>query len=86
MIIRDDVPLSLQRKHGKYADLFGKIKHGQSIHADDLSEAQSIKMSFIGWARRRKIEMKPSFRLVDETDPDGAGYRVWFFSTSGDAK
>lgn len=86
MKIRDDVQPPVRRGYGKWANMFAQIKHGQSVHAADHAEASSIQISFMRWAGRNGIEMKPALRRVDATDPDGAGYRIWFVNANGDTK
>ena len=66
---------------------FTGLKHGASIHCRNEDVAKSVRQSYRSYAERRGISL---FTLkqgkVDDTDPRGAGYRIWFLSNAEQAK
>ena len=68
------------RGHRRYN--FDRLRPGTSWHVDTNEERCRVMASFTYWAKNiKKIPARATSLKVDETDPDGPGFRIWFVST-----
>lgn len=82
MNVRSNVPAPKPIK--RISDTFKRMRHGDSMHVGKTEyERVKVMSSFIAWAKRKNSTMTATSRKVDATDPDGAGYRVWFLNEEG---
>ena len=81
---RKNVPIPEQ---GRTSYNFDKYELDDSVHVATDRERRNLLIAFKYWAKH--IAKKPHryviSRKVDETDPDGAGFRIWFKSKKADA-
>ena len=67
------------RGHQRYN--FDSLRPGASWHVETNEERTRILSAFKYWAANiKKIPARATSQKVDETDPDGPGYRIWFLS------
>lgn len=60
---------------------FDSIAHGDSVHVETEKEMRSLRQSFRSYMQvRGRSDMRATSRAVDETDPEGTGWRIWFLS------
>lgn len=67
---------------------FEEFQLGDSTHVKTAEERRNILVAFKYWAKNteKKSHRYVTSRKVDETDPSGPGYRIWFMSRKADAE
>lgn len=76
-----DPPKEKRRRQIDFWKLRPNRETGQvhSIHVLTAGERARIAVAFRYWAEHvAKIDAHAITKRVDETDPDGPGYRIWF--------
>lgn len=77
--IREDVGLGAVSRKSKYD--FSHVKLGSSLHVSTSEERARLVAAFNYWGKYGKGKGAwATSRKVDATDPDGAGFRVWFMA------
>lgn len=82
MKLRSDIPLPSSAT-GYKKDWISVIKsasEGSSVHVRTKNEAISLYGSVLNYNEQNKTRIKVSRRTVDNSDPEGPGFRVWFLN------
>jgi hypothetical protein len=74
--IERNVERKSEKKTGRFE--FASIKPGDSIWYADRSGVEALRRAFKAWKAETGAPMKIASEEVDEDDPKGAGYRVFF--------
>lgn len=71
---------------GRYANRydFRLVESGDSIWTPTHLKRKAVTTAFYKWKKKTETDLVTVSRQVDESDPGGPGYRIWFI-TEGEA-
>ena len=75
-----------ERRTGSLTEKLRKMVHGDSIWVETTSQRSTVRKLLWKMNKSGEINLSVVSRKVDESDPEGCGYRIWVLDQKLESK